>query len=206
MLAGTIKNQEIAGEACSRNRAGAMIDLHNDTSLIQRISRHDDSAFHELYETYGQHMYAFALRITGDPVLAEDVLQDSLVAVWNSAGSFRGTSRLKAWLLGIVHHTAMKALRHLSNPITDEMLETLQDDRGIPEEQVQHKESVDRLRTGLAQLSPEHRAVLDLVFYQGLSLQETAEVAGCPIGTVKSRLSYARNRLKGLLTGMEDAR
>ena len=206
MLAATLKKQEITGETCSRNRAGAMTDLQNDIFLIERVSRHDETAFHELYESYGQRMYAFALRITGDPVQAEDVLQDSLVIVWNSAGSFRGTSRLKAWLLGIVHHTAMKALRHPSNPITDEMVETLMDDRGIPEEQVQHHETTDQLRTSLAQLSPEHRAVLDLVFYQGLSLQETADVAGCPVGTVKSRLSYARNRLKGLLAGMEDAR
>lgn len=206
MLAATLKKQEITGETCSLNRSGKMTDLQYDTSLMRRISSNDETAFHELYEAYGQRMYAFALRVTGDPVQAEDVLQDSLVVVWNSAGSFRGTSRLKAWLLGIVHHTAMKALRHPSNPITADMEETLEDDRGIPEEHVQHHETEERLRTGMAQLSPEHRAVLDLVFYQGLSLQETADAAGCPVGTVKSRLSYARNRLKGLLAGMEDAR
>ncbi len=183
-----------------------MIDLQTDNLLMQRISRHDETAFHALYEAYGQRMYAYALRLTGDPVQADDVLQDSLIVVWNRAGTFRGTSRLKAWLLGIVHHTAMKVLRHPSNPITAEMIDTLKDECGIPEEQVQHRETANRLRSGMAQLSPEHRAVLDLVFYQGLSLQETADVAGCPVGTVKSRLSYARNRLKGLLAGMEDVK
>ncbi|BCY19032.1 MAG: sigma-70 family RNA polymerase sigma factor [Chloroflexi bacterium] len=204
MLAGTLMKQEITGEPCSQNRTGVMNDLHTDNLLIQRVSHQDEAAFHELYEAYGQRMYAYALRITGDPVQAEDVLQDSLVVVWNMAGSFRGTSRLKAWLLGIVHNTAMKTLRHTSNPITEEMINTLQDERDIPEDQVQQRETANRLRNGMAQLSPEHRAVLDLVFYQGLSLQETADVAGCPVGTVKSRLSYARNRLKGLLTGSED--
>jgi RNA polymerase sigma-70 factor (ECF subfamily) len=181
-----------------------MTDLQADVDLMDRISRRDESAFHELYHLYGQVMYAYALRISCDSARAEDVVQDSLVAVWKSAGNYRGAGRLKAWLLGIIHHTAIKSLRHASNPITDEIEETMEDSLLEPEEVVQHKEIASRLRTGIEQLSPEHRAVLDLVFYQGLTLNETADVIGCPVGTVKSRLSYARNRMKGLLAGMED--
>lgn len=206
MLAGTLKRQEIARK--NRDAIGtiAMTDLQSDIDLMDRISRHDEGAFHDLYREYGQRMYAYALRVTGDSAQADDVLQDSLMVVWKSAGTYRGSGRLKAWLLGIVHHTAVKTLRHLFNPITDEMEDTVEAGSGKPEELVQSREDASLLRLGLDQLSPEHRAVLDLVFYQGLNLQETADVIGCPVGTVKSRLSYARKRLKGLLAGMEDVR
>jgi RNA polymerase sigma-70 factor (ECF subfamily) len=98
-----------------------------------------------------------ALRLTGDPTQAEDILQDALVLAWRSAGRFCGEERVPAWLIGIVHHPAMKSLRR-----------------------------------GPQSLSPEHRAVLKPVFYQQFILEEAAAVYGCPLGTTKNRLSYAR--------------
>jgi RNA polymerase sigma-70 factor (ECF subfamily) len=74
-----------------------------------------------------------------------------------------------------------------------------------PEEHIQVKEQSQWVRRGLQSLSPEHRAVLELVFYQGLSLNEVAEVCDCPVGTVKSRLSYARKHLRGILSRQEKA-
>jgi len=206
MLAGTLKRQEITRNSRGSNGTVTMTDLQSDIELMDQISRRDENAFHELYAVYGQPMYAYAVRITSDAAQAEDVVQDSLVTVWNTAGTYRGSSRLKTWLLGIVHHTAVKSLRHLSNPITDEMEETVEDGGTRLDDLVQNRDAASRLKSGLEQLSPEHRAVLDLVFFQGLNLKETADVIGCPVGTVKSRLSYARTRLKGLLSGMEDVR
>jgi RNA polymerase sigma-70 factor (ECF subfamily) len=108
-----------------------------------------------------------------------------------------------AWLLGIVHHTAMKAMRHTSQPISEEMEATLVAPVASPEENVQAKEQSQWVQRGLQSLSPEHRAVLELVFYQGLSLNEVAQVYGCPVGTVKSRLSYARKHLRSILSRQE---
>lgn len=181
-------------------------DQAQDVDLVQRIAGRDESALRELYAAYGQRLYAYALRLTDDPALAEDVVQDALVVVWNLAGSYRGEGRLLAWLMGIVHHTALKALRHRTTPLSAGMEEALPAADPLPEEQAQHSQQCDWLRRGLQQLSPEHRAVLELVFYQGLSLQETAEVCGCPLGTVKSRLSHARQQLRGLLSRTEETR
>lgn len=177
-----------------------------DLLLLQRIAAHDEEALQELYAVYGQRMFAFAVRLTGDPAQAEDVVQDALVAVWGSAGSFRGEGRPAAWLMGIVHHTAVKALRKRPDPLTDEMARCLPSAHPLPEEQAQTREQAHWVREGLQQLSPEHRAVLELVFYQGMSLQETAQVCGCPLGTVKSRLNYARQQLRGLLSLAEETR
>ncbi|RPJ47835.1 MAG: sigma-70 family RNA polymerase sigma factor, partial [Chloroflexi bacterium] len=93
-----------------------------------------------------------------------------------------------------------------SIPISDEMEASLPATGPLPEERVQLEEQTRRVQLGLQSLSAEHRAVLELVFYQGLSLKETAEVCGCPVGTVKSRLSYARRQLKDVLSRTEDIR
>jgi RNA polymerase sigma-70 factor (ECF subfamily) len=162
----------------------------------------------ELYALYGQRLYAFALRLSAHRAEAEDLVQEMLLAVWRGAGRFRGDGRVLTWLLGIIHHTAIKAMRHRSVPISDEMEETLPSPTGSPEVQTQAGQQAQWVRRGLQSLSPEHRAVLELIFYQGLSLEEVAEVCRCPLGTVKSRLSYARQHLRGILSrqNMEDWR
>jgi RNA polymerase sigma-70 factor (ECF subfamily) len=177
-----------------------MTELEHDVELVRRIAAKEDQALRELYAAYGQRMYAYALRLTNDPAQAEDVVQDALVAAWRSADRFRGEGRVVAWLLGIVHHIALKAIRHESQPISEAMEETLAAPEPLPEERLQTDEQAQWVRQGLQSLSANHRAVLELVFYQGLSLIEVARVCKCPVGTVKSRLSYARQHLRGVLS------
>ena len=206
MLAGTLKKHRFQKEAALTTRRGPMNDLQQDIALVERIAAKDESALRELYAVYGQRLYAYALRLTEDPAQAEDVLQDTLVTVWHSAKKFRGEGRLLAWLLGIVHHTALKFLRHRPNSISEEMENSLPATDLLPEEQIQINEQSEWVRRGLHSLSSDHRVVLELVFYQGLSLEEIAQVCGCPVGTVKSRLSYARRQLRGVLSRTEKAR
>ncbi len=157
-------------------------------------------ALRKLYDAYGQRMYAYALRITGDPAAADEAVQESLVVVWQGAGKFRGESRVIAWLLGIVHHKAHNQLR---GRVVDSLDATPADPPApdpLPDEQAAEREQRRLVRAGLDGLSLEHRLVLELVFYQGLSLNEAADVCGCPVGTVKSRLNYAKASLRGVLS------
>lgn len=185
--------------------------LEPDKDLLRRITEGDEDALRSLYSAYGQRMYAYALRLTDDPTSADEALQESLVAVWQGAGRFRGEGRVIAWLLGIVHHKAMNLLRRKpTTSLDDESLTALPDREPEPEHQAIAADQQRRLRNGLNHLSLEHRTVLELVFYQGLNLEEAAEVTGCPVGTIKSRLNYAKTSLRGILTRgglkMEDLR
>ncbi len=182
-----------------------MTNLSDDAIVIKRIAAQEDAALRELYVLYGQRMMAYALRLTQDRAMAEDVVQDSLVVVWRSAGRFRGEGRVIAWLLGIVHHTAMKALRHPHQSIPEAMAETLTAAAPSPAEQVEADERAAWVRRGLQSLTPNHRAALELVFYQGMSLAEAADVCGCQVGTIKSRLSYARRYLRDVLSSTPQA-
>ncbi len=179
-----------------------MPEADQEINLIRLIAAGDESALHELYARSGQRLYAFALRLTGDPAIAEDVVQDTLVVAWQSAGKYRGEGRVTTWLLGIVHNIAMKTLRHRSQPITPVMEAGLTDPGLSPEESTHTAERMLLVQRALQTLTPQHRAVLELVFYQDLSLEETARVCRCPVGTVKSRLSFARKHLRGALERM----
>lgn len=179
-----------------------MPEADQEINLIRLIAAGDESALHELYARCGQRLFAFALQLTGDTAIAEDVVQDTLVVVWQSAGKFRGDARLITWLLGIVHHISMKTLRHRSQPITPVMESELTDPGLSPEESARMTERTQAVRRAFQTLSPQHRAVLELVFYQDLSLEETARVCRCPLGTVKSRLSFARKHLRAALERM----
>lgn len=176
----------------------------DDLKLIRRMQAGDDGAVRDLYAQYGQRLYAYALRLTDDPATAEDVTQTTLVTAWRTARTFRAEGRLIAWLLGIVHHTAMKSLRNSTHYLSEMAEETIREDQPSPEEQAQVKDERRWVRQGIQSLSPEHRAVLELVFYQELSLNEAAQVLNVPVGTVKSRLSYARTHLRGVLTRTEE--
>ncbi|MCL4560885.1 MAG: RNA polymerase sigma factor [Chloroflexi bacterium] len=176
-----------------------MTEREDDTDLVRRMSAGDEDALRSLYAAYGQRMYAYALRLTGDPAAAEDAVQDSLVAAWEGASRFRRQSRVIAWLLGIVHHKALNSMRGRQPlPFEEESLDPPTQGPQV-EEQAVLSEQRRMLREGLAQLSWEHRTVLELVFYQRLSLSEAAEICGCPVGTIKSRLSYAKNCLRNIL-------
>ncbi len=175
-------------------------DLDPDVALVKRMASGDEEALRSLYAATGRRLFAYALRLTGSEALAEEVLQDSLFAAWKGARSYRGEARVITWLLGIVHHQALNATRRKRLPLEGLDRAALVADRAMgPEAGAEAGERNRALQEAMAGLSPDHRAALELVFYQGLSLAETAKVCACPEGTVKSRLSYAKAHLKAAL-------
>jgi len=173
--------------------------LDADVELLRRMAQGDEGAVQALYAQYGQRMLSFALRLVDDPAVAQDVVQDSLVAAWQQARRYRGEGRAIAWLLGIVRNKALNLRRRRKYPSLDALPEEPREEAALPDELADVGERERLLQNGLRRLSPQHRMVLELVFYQGLDLAETAAVCGCPVGTVKSRLNHARAALRGAL-------
>ena len=174
--------------------------VDSDCDLIRQIAAGSEDALRKIYDAYGQRLYAYALRITGDPAAAEEAVQETLVAAWQGAGKFRSETRAIAWLLGIVHHKALNQVRGRAIDSLDAEPEDPPASDPLPDEQAAASEQRRLVRVGLKRLSLEHRLALELVFYQGLSLDEVAKVCGCPAGTVKSRLNHAKASLRGVLS------
>lgn len=176
-----------------------ILSQSNDLALIGRIARHDEEALNILFDRHADKLLGFALRIVGNPALAEDILQESLLAIWQGANRFRSEGSVLAWMFGIVHHKAMRVLR--TRP-TLALEENLQDPVKL-EEQIDDRLSTQirkrQLREGFQTLSSEHQTVLELVFFQEMSLREVAKICDIPLGTVKSRLKYAKDALRGAI-------
>jgi RNA polymerase sigma factor (sigma-70 family) len=179
----------------------------DDAQLMKRIARGDRQALSELYACYQRTLFAYLLQLTPDYGLAEELLQDTLVAVWKSARSFEGRSSVLTWLIGIARRQAHNTLRQrklLTTDLTE--LETLPATEQEPEAFALASAARDELAQAFRRLAPVHREILVLIFVQELSYQEAATVLEVPVGTVKSRLSNARRALRALLDAKEDTK
>ena len=172
----------------------------SDEVLIGRIAGGDRLAMQVLFARHHVRVYRFVLRLVGDPTIAEDTISEVFLDVWRQAGRFEGRSAVSTWLLSIARFKALSALRKRTDEeLDEETAEAIPDTADTPEEAVQKKDKSEILRECLKSLSPEHREIVDLVYYHEKSVEEVAEIVGIPENTVKTRMFYARKRLSELL-------
>jgi RNA polymerase sigma-70 factor (ECF subfamily) len=181
-----------------------------DLVLIDGIEQGDEDAFRGLLGRYGPTAKALALRVVRQADLAEEIVQEAFLAVWRHPERFeRRRGSVRAWLMGMVHHRAVDAVRReeAQRRRADDMVATAM------EEVADHSDDVvDRLslpgerrlvRDALSELPNEQREVLELMYFDGLSQSRIAERTGLPLGTVKSRALLAMRRLRLALGEME---
>lgn len=178
-----------------------------DRELIARIAIGDRDALTRLYQRHGASLFGYLTRLADDRAVAEEILQDTLVAVWNGAGSFEGRSSAVTWLVGIARRQAHNTLRRRTLPRADVAeLEVLPAPDPEPEDAAIAKADREEIAAAMARLAPVHREALVLSFVHGLSYNEMARSVGVPEGTIKSRLSNAKRALRALLDHQEAGR
>jgi RNA polymerase sigma-70 factor (ECF subfamily) len=172
----------------------------SDEALIGRIAAGDKLAMQVLFARHHVRVYRFVLRLVRNQTLAEDLISEVFLDVWRQAGKFEARSTVSTWLLAIARFKALSQLRKRSEEELDEEAAAAIEDPGDdPEVAAQKKDKSEVLRKAIAQLSPEHREIIDLVYYHEKSIEEVAEIVGIPENTVKTRMFYARKRLSELL-------
>ena len=175
-----------------------------DLLLVRAIAEGEVEALNQLYARYGSPLLIYLVSRIGDRSLAEEVLQDVMMAVWRGAANFRANSSVKTWLLAIARHHAINASSRrnratLSMPDEADLALT----EAGPEQHIEHNLLSDELQTALQQLPPEQRETMELLFWQDLSQAEIAQVLRVAPGTVKSRLSRAKATLRKVLKTKE---
>jgi RNA polymerase sigma-70 factor (ECF subfamily) len=136
----------------------------------------------------------------GNTAAAEDLIGDVFLDVWRQANRFEGRSAVSTWLLAIARFKALSSMRRRPEEELDEdTAGAIEDTSDNPEVSVQKKDKSTALRKCLEALSPEHREVIDLVYYHEKSVEEVAQIVGIPEATVKTRMFYARRKLAELL-------
>lgn len=182
-------------------RAPALRVVVDERSLVRRVAAEDQRAFDELYRLYLPRLRRFLAAMLSSPPLVEEVLDDTMFVVWMRAGSFDGASKVSTWIFSIAYRTALSALRRQRKPHGDED----QDDRPSPdrdpEEHLAGKHVRRAILRAMDRLSAEHRAVVDLTYFHELGYREIAQILDCPVETVKTRMHYARQRLRRALSG-----
>jgi RNA polymerase sigma-70 factor, ECF subfamily len=188
------------GWAAASPAGAAATETLSDETVMQRIARGDQLAMRTLYARHRVAIYRWLLRLVQEPALAEELLSDVFLDVWRKASSFAGRASVSTWLLAIARHKALSARRRRTDVALDrELAYALVDPADDPERVLEKKDREQRLRHGLARLSPAHSEVIDLAYYHGKSIKEIAEIVGTNEATVKSRAFYARRKLAQLV-------
>jgi RNA polymerase sigma-70 factor, ECF subfamily len=172
-----------------------------DAQLLHRIGRGDEDAMAAFYREHGRVVFAQVLLVAGERVLAEEILQDTMLAVWRGAGSFRGESSARSWVIAIARRQTRDRLRgrRRLRVVDDAFLADQPSSGPGPEAVALDRAELAQVTGAMRELAPHHREVLGLVFGSGLSLPEVAGVLEIPVGTVKSRLAAARSALSRIL-------
>ena len=172
-----------------------------DQTLIEAIAGGSQVAMRTLYDRHSTRVYRFLLRIVRNAARAEELLSEVFTDVWKQSGRFEGRSQVATWILSIARFTALSAIRRRDEATLDETtMELLEDGADTPEEALLKEDRSAQVRRCLAQMSREHREVIDLVYYHEKSIEEIADIVRVPKNTVKTRMFYARKRLAQLLS------
>jgi RNA polymerase sigma-70 factor, ECF subfamily len=191
----------VFAQSAAATVTAATVEASTDINLVNRIAAGDKLAMQALFARHRTRTYRWLLRMVHDEALAEDLLSEVFLDVWRQADRFEGRSSVSTWLMSIARFKALSALRRRTeDELTEEIEGTLADTANDPEAALQEKNRSELLREALTRLSPEHREIIDLVYYHEKSISECAEILGIPAATVKTRMFYARRKLAELIT------
>lgn len=181
----------------------------DEQRLIARCQRGDLSAYEPLVNRYRERIYAQGYNLTRNADDAYDLCQETFVRAWKSLKNFRGQSSFYTWLYRITTNLGIDLIRSKEkNPTTefDDAIEKEETEENrpyahqqLPSDDLLRKELGQMIDAGIARLSPEHREVIVLREFEGMDYKEIAKTVGCSIGTVMSRLHYARANLQKML-------
>jgi RNA polymerase sigma-70 factor (ECF subfamily) len=180
---------------------GRSVGSEAEMVLFARVVGGDRAAFEELYRLYHPRLTRFLLNLIRRPTLVEEVLDDTMMVVWGRADSFNGASKLSTWIFAIAYRKAMKGLKRQDEAVEDKEAENRISDAASPEEESSRQRINALLMRAMDELSPAHRAVVDLTYFHDLGYREIATILECPVDTVKTRMFHARRHLRRRLSG-----
>ena len=177
----------------------------HDRELVDRVRGGEEEAYRQLFRKYGPMAKALALRVARQPFMAEEIVQEAFLVLWRNPASFREErGSFRAWLMGMVHHRAVDAVRREEaqrrRSHEGDRFELVQED--VAQAVVEDADSAEqrsRVRRALQEIPPDQRQVLELMYFHGKTQTTISRELGVPLGTVKSRTLLGMRRLRSLL-------
>jgi RNA polymerase sigma-70 factor (ECF subfamily) len=201
----------IAGGTASKSLDEAVRIEPTDREVVEHCQRGELRAYELLVNRYRNKVYALAYSMLRNEQDATDVCQEAFVRAWQSIRNFKKNASFYTWVYRITTNLCIDFVRKRDRRQTTPLEEGIEPDASVdvetppssnpsPTDEVQRKELREQIDEALLELSPEHRAVIQLREFEGLEYAEIARIVGCSIGTVMSRLHYARKHLQKLLS------
>jgi RNA polymerase sigma-70 factor (ECF subfamily) len=185
-------------EHAGTNRPTSPSDFE-DTALIALVASGDRVAFEKLYSAHHYRVCRFLARFIRSRENLEEIIDDTFMVVWRNARHFRHASRLSTWIVGIGYRTALKSMRGNDYQMVSQNIEDLTEDR---HNHAVECEQTDWVKKGLDRLPLQQRLTLELAYGLGHSVEEIAAITCSPIGTVKTRMFHAREKLRHYLSAL----
>lgn len=174
----------------------------DEADLLARVRLRDLGAFEGLYRLYHPRLSRFVMSLVRRHPIVEEVVNDTMMVLWDKPESYAGTSKLSTWLYAIAYRKAVRARLRQDEPVDEgERPERSDDDTAPPDRDFERQRAAAILQSAIDELSPAHRAVVHLTYFQEIGYREIADIVGCPIDTVKTRMFHARRHLKRKLSG-----
>ena len=187
-----------AGGVKARPEAG-------EAQLVARIAQGDRAAFQTLYRLYFPRLARFLDRMVRNPALLEEIINDTLMVVWQKAATYDHSCKVSTWVFAIAYRQGLKAVNGADGPVESDFSLHPGDASHEPENALGQQQRQQDIQRALASLSFEQRTVMNLTYYHDMGYQEIADTMGCPVNTVKTRMFHARQRLRAMLsTHMEE--
>ncbi|GLQ94987.1 RNA polymerase sigma factor [Dyella acidisoli] len=181
------------------------VSVDEEAALLGRVAAEEKDAFEALYRLYNPRLQRFVRSVTKQPVLVEEILDDTMMVVWRKAYTFNHSAKVSTWIFAIAYRQALKALKRLGSWEESEVGDCADASAPGPDDALQQQELRKHLDDALGTLSPEQRAVMELTYYFGYACREIAQIMDCPVDTVKTRMFYARRKLKTALASRREA-
>jgi RNA polymerase sigma-70 factor (ECF subfamily) len=195
-------NKGVGFGAKRRIEHGVPVVTQQPDPLVARMRSGDPDAFEEFFAAYERPVYMTALAITRDPFLAEEILQDCFVKAYRNRHRLRTDRSPLPWLHRVTTNLCYSRIarrRVMIEPLTSLISNLVADLTSRPEEVVESREIIEVLQRAIDALPPKQQTAVILYYLHGYSLAEAAEIAGCNVGTMKSRVHYALKALRSLL-------
>lgn len=176
-------------------------DETDDRSVLARIAQGDMSAMRLLYERHAEATHRFVQTRLRDQFEVADVVHNTMLDVWRSAGRFQGRSSVRSWILSIARNKTVDHIRKSARTDLSEPDEAVPDDAPDAEAVISAAQDANRVRDCVAKLGAAMRTAIHLAFFEDLTYAEIADVENVPEGTIKTRIYHAKKLLMRCLSG-----
>lgn len=180
-----------------------VVKYSDDLVLMKKIAARDESAMSEIYSRHAGPLTGFAKRCLAHEADADDIVHETMMEVWRRPERFEGRSSLKSWMFAIARFKSYDRNRKSGRTVLSDMEDTRVCEDALPSDALAASQDASRVRAAMNTLSEPHRRALHLSFFEDMTYKEIAEVEGCPVGTIKTRILHAKRKMITVLGQME---